>query len=181
MLDDAARRFAIWLLPREPERSALRATIVRLAARHATLAFEPHVTVFAGRRGRTDEVGRMLAGDLAGLPPFVLQGGRYGSSPEFSKTVFIAFECDPVLERISRSVGARLREPQAYNLRPHLSLIYKTLAVADRQAIIATFSPAKATLVCDEVVVASPGPTDDWRSVAGWRIEQRIRLDGPSP
>src|SRR5512137_3044067 len=119
MLDDAAGRFAIWLLPREPERSELRATILRLAARHATPAFEPHVTVFAGRRARSDAVGRVLAQELAGLPPLVLLGGRYDSSPEFFKAVFVAFERDPLLERISRSVAARLSEPQAYDLRPH--------------------------------------------------------------
>ena len=181
MPDHAARRFAVWLLPREPERSGLRATISRLAEGHATAAFEPHVTVFAGRRDRADGVDGLLADELAGLPPLVLRGGRYGSSTEFFKSVFIAFEPDPVLERISRGVGARLHEPQAYDLQPHLSLIYKTLAEADRRAIIATLGPAPARLVCDEMVVASPGPADDWRDVPGWRIEQRFRLDGPSP
>lgn len=181
MLDQVAGRFAIWLLPREPERSELRATIARLAECHATVAFEPHVTVFAGRRVRADVVNGLLADDLAGLPPLVLRGGRYGSSPEFFKTVFIAFESDPLIARISRNVGARLLEPQAYDLRLHLSLIYKTLAEDDRQAIIATLDPAPGNLVCDEVVVATPGPTDDWRAVSDWRIERRLVLDGPSP
>lgn len=180
MLDRAARRFAIWLLPREPERSELRATISRLAECHATAAFEPHITVFAGRRVPADAVDGLLADQLAGLPPLVLRGGRYGTSPEFFKTVFIAFEHDSVLERVSRNLGVRLCEPQAYELRPHLSLIYKTLAEADRRAIIATLGPAPAMLVCDELVVASPGPADDWRAVADWHIERRLRLDGPS-
>jgi hypothetical protein len=181
MPDDAAWHFAIWLLPREPQRSQLRSTILRLAARHATLAFEPHVTVFAGRRTRSEGVDQRLADELAGLPPIVLRGGRHDTSPEFFKTVFIAFERDPVLERIARNVGASLRKPQVYDLRPHLSLIYKTLREADRRTIVATLGPAPATLVCDEMVVASPGPTDDWRAVAGWRVEHRVRLDGPSP
>lgn len=181
MPDHTARRFAIWLLPREPERSELRATIVRLAECHASVAFEPHVTVFAGRRAPADAVDGLVADGLAGLQPLVLRGGRYGTSPEFFKTVFVAFESDPVLERISGSLGARLHEPQSYELRPHLSLIYQTLAEADRQAIVATLGPAPATLVCDELVVATPGPADDWRAVADWRIERRWRLDGPPP
>jgi hypothetical protein len=173
------RRFAVWLLPGEPARSALRATIRQLAARHAVVAFEPHVTVFAGRRAASEAVGGLLAGAVADLPPVTLRRGRYGESADFFKTAFIEFECDPVLERISRGVGSRLHDPQAYELRPHLSLIYKILAEPERRAIIAALPPAPEALLCDELVVASPGATDDWHDVAGWRIEERMRLGAP--
>jgi putative hydrolase of the HAD superfamily len=181
MTEGLAGRFAVWLMPCERDRVELRKTIRRLAGEHGAPAFEPHVTVFAGSRASDDEVGQLLLGASAGVGPLVLRSTGYGLTADFFKTVFITFERDRLLERVSRNVGRHLRRPQDYDLQPHLSLIYADLAETGKRAIIAGLDPPKSQMAFDEVVVARPGPTNDWRDVASWSTEFSVKLDGRSP
>jgi len=176
----ATGRFAVWLMPCERHRAELGNVIRRLANEHGAPAFEPHVTVFAGSRTRDDATSQLLADAIAGVGILELQSTGFGFTADFYKTVFLAFEPDSVLARISRHVGMHLRQRQTYDLRPHLSLVYKELVDSEKLAIIERLGSPLGRIVFDAIAIAIPGPTNDWRDVANWRIESVLRLEGHS-
>src|SRR5437660_4090258 len=114
-----------WLCPAEPARSYLAALIQTLAEKFETPVFEPHVTVYvADARGKHPSV--ILHQVLNGRCPCRLSVRALDYSDEFTKTLFVQFDPDRELSRLSTDLRRASTVQNDYQLNPHLSLIYKT-------------------------------------------------------
>ena len=85
---------AYWLLPAEQERTFFASMMAELASRFDAPLFEPHLTVYASRKG-DENPEKVLSGALAGCEPFRLSVRDIQCSDEFTKTVFVQFEPSP--------------------------------------------------------------------------------------
>ncbi len=161
---------AYWLVPAEPARSFLVSTIVELASRLDAPLFEPHVTVYASRKGDGNPA-EVLSGALAGCEPFRLSIRDIQCSDEFTKTVFVQFEPSAELSRLSAALQQESALHDEYQLSPHLSLIYKKMS-RDARVDVATSVRLPFTEVlfdCAKAIVF-PTPIRSREDVEAWRV-----------
>jgi 2'-5' RNA ligase len=167
---------AYWLIPTEPAHKFFSSTIADLAARYGAPVFEPHVTVYASRKGEENPE-ETLSSALARCEPFRLSVRDIQCSDEFTKTVFVRFEANAQLSRLSRALQRASTSRDEYQLDPHLSLIYKEMTPEMRVKVAASiqlpfteilFNSAKA-IVCP-TVIRSRKDVEAWRVVATQRL-----------
>lgn len=167
---------AYWLIPAEPARSFFASTIAELCARFDAPVFEPHVTIYAAAKG--DEIpAKVLSHALTDRHPFRLAVRNIQYSDEFTKTVFVQFEPSPPLSRLSRVLQEASGGPDAYQLNPHLSLIYKKMNRSARIELAASIRlPFTEVLFDSAKAVICPARIETCRDVEAWRVAAVQRL-----
>ena len=163
-------QLSLWLTPREPLRSVLRATIRELAVQYDAVEFEPHVTVFCGPS--TDDEGRAIVRRIAGqFPPIELTGDRLAHSELYTKTLFVQFHDSAVLWQIFKTAAAYCSQPSNYVLNPHLSLIYKKLDEGSRRTLCNALDVPMGSYGFDCVrMIETELPIEDEGPVRRWRV-----------
>jgi hypothetical protein len=162
---------SLWLTPREPLRSVLRATIRELAVRYDAVEFEPHMTLFCG--SSTDNESRAIVRRIAGqFPPIELTSDRLAHSELYTKTLFVQFHDSAVLWQIFRTAGAYCPQPSNYVLNPHLSLLYKKLPtvtltdLSERLDVpLGGYAFDRVRAIETEMPIEDDGPVRRWRTV----------------
>ena len=160
---------AYWLIPSEPAHSFFQRVINDLARRYDAPAFEPHVTIHVGA-DRADAAKHAL-GDAArqcklmGLTPLGLD-----QSDEFIKTLFVQFAMNAELQQINGIIRQAANDLSQYEVRPHLSLLYKNLAAASRRELAASISVPLSDVTFDTIkAVRSVSPTERRADVESWQ------------
>jgi 2'-5' RNA ligase len=143
--------------------------ISTLASRFDAPLFEPHVTVYAGRKGAEDP-SETLRAALVACQPFRLSVRGIQSANEFTKTVFAQFEPSPELSRLKSGLQAAAGG-EKYELNPHLSLIYKGMSEAKKTEIATSIHlPFTEVLFDCAKAVVSPLPIRSREDVEAWRV-----------
>jgi 2'-5' RNA ligase len=171
---------AYWLIPAEPQRSLFKQLIETLAAQHDAPVFAPHVTIFANESGGVDSPGRILEEAAGGISePIILRVERVAFSEKYTKTLFVEFADSPQLSAISEAVQRLSSAPHEYELNPHLSLIYKHLGEAEKQALAQTITIPFSEIAFDEIkAITAPAQTKKRTDVEAWRVVHSRRV-GP--
>lgn len=169
---------AYWLTPAEPARSFFASTIAELAARFDAPIFEPHVTIYAGVKG-DDIPAEVLSHALTGCEPFRLLARDIQYSDEFTKTLFVQFESSPALSHLSRALQQASARHDAYELNPHLSLIYTKMALSAKIDVVDSVKLPFAEVLFDSAqAIISPARVESRQDVEAWRIAAIQRFIG---
>jgi 2'-5' RNA ligase len=167
---------AYWLIPARPRRDFFASTIGELASRFDAPRFEPHVTVYAGRKG-DENPEKVLRGALAGCEPFRLSVRDVECSDEFTKTVFVQFEPSPELLHLNRALQQASAFHDEYQLNPHLSLIYKKMTRDERIEIASSVRvPFTEVLFDSAKAIVCPTPIRSRADVEAWHVVTNRRL-----
>ena len=179
MGSDAANEIlTYWLIPAEPARSYFRSLICDLAFRFDAPVFEPHVTLYVTRAGAENPAG-VLRSALTNHKPLRLGVAGLDCSDKFTKTLYVQFQPDAELRKLSEKLRAASASQREYDLNPHLSLIYKTMALEAKRQIINSLHLAFAVVDFDLVkAVTSPAKIESREDVESWRIVTTERLTG---
>jgi hypothetical protein len=158
---------AYWLIPSEPAHSFFQGIIYDLARQYDAPVFEPHVTVHVGA-DQTDAAAKALRDVARDCKPVHVTALGVDQSEEFVKTLFVQFAMSGELRKINGIIVAN--DSLQYELKPHLSLLYKNLPAATRTELAAsivvpfpevTFGAIKA--------VRCVSPTTSRADVEAWR------------
>lgn len=169
---------AYWLTPAEPARSFFASTIAELAARFEAPIFEPHVTIYAGEKG-DDIPAQVLRRALTGCKPLRLLARDIRYSDEFTKTLFVQFEPNPALSHLSRALQQASARHDQYELNPHLSLIYKKIALAAKIEVVDSVKLPFADVLFDSAnAIISAPRVESRQDVEAWRIAAVQLLTG---
>ena len=161
---------AYWLIPSEPAHSFFQRVINNLARRCDAPAFEPHVTIHVGA-DRADAAKRALADaacqcKLIGLTPLGLD-----QSDEFIQTLFVQFAMSAELQQINGIIRQTANDLSRYEVRPHLSLLYKNLAAATRRELTASIGVPLSEVTFDAIkAVRCFSPTKSAADVEAWEL-----------
>ena len=161
---------AYWLMPAEPARTYFVSLIADLAARFDASVFEPHLTIYVTTAGseKADEVIQRVFADC-GPYRLVISGTAY--SDEFTKTVFVEFQPNEELIRLSGNFRRASAGQDEYQLNPHLSLIYKTMSRATKEEIATSLRfPFDEVLFDSAKAVISPADIKSREDVESWRV-----------
>jgi 2'-5' RNA ligase len=161
-----------WLIPAEPARSHFRSLIQDLARRFDAPVFEPHVTLYVTESGNENPAS-VLKETLRNIKPPFLSVTAINYSDEFTKTLFVEFRPDELLDNLNEKLRASSASQREYQLNPHLSLIYKTMSPEMKMQLANSlhlpfddvrFDSAKA--VISPATIESPEDVEAWRVVA---------------
>ena len=161
---------AYWLIPSEPARSFFQRIINDLAHRCDAPVFEPHVTIHVGA-DRVDAAKNALGAatrecKLIGLPPLGID-----QSDEFTKTLFVDFPVRAELQKINSIIRQATNDSSHYQLKPHLSLLYKKLAAATRRELAASINVPVSRVTFDAIkAVRCVSPMKSGADVEAWHV-----------
>ena len=169
---------AYWLIPSAPARRFFQRIINDLARRCDAPGFEPHLTIHVGA-DRADVAKNALGAaarrcKLIGLKPI-----RIDQSDEFIKTLFVQFAMSAELSKINGVIREETNDSSQYDLKPHLSLLYKNLAAATRRELAALIDVPLSEVTFDAIkAVRCVSPTESGVDVEAWRVVAAASLSG---
>ena len=159
---------AYWLIPAEPERSFFQGAINDLARRYDAPGFEPHVTVHVGSN-RADAVESALSEAGRVCRPIKLKALEIGHSSEFIKTLFVQFVLNAELRQLNEIIRGAAQDSSHYELKPHLSLLYKKMPAASRRELASSIKVPAAEVTFDALkAVCCISPTRSRSDVEAW-------------
>ena len=169
---------AYWLMPSEPARGYFQQIINDLSRRYDAPVFEPHVTVHVGA-DRTDAVRNALGAAARECKHIALKPLGIEQSDEFIKTLFVQFAMNAALRKTNEIIRNAANDSSQYELKPHLSLLYKNLAAATRRDLAASINVLLSEVTFDAIkAVRCVSPTESSADVEAWHVVAAASLSG---
>jgi hypothetical protein len=161
---------AYWLIPSEPAYTFLQRVVDDLAHRCNAPVFEPHVTIHVGA-DRADAAKNALEAAARECKVIGLKTLGIDHSDEFIKTLFVQFAISAELSKINGIIREAANDSSQYELKPHLSLLYKNLAVATRCELAASVNIPLSEVTFDVIKgVRCVSPTKSRADVKAWHV-----------
>ena len=169
---------AYWLIPCEPAHRIFQRIINDLARRCDAPVFEPHVTIHVGAN-RAAPAKNALQAAVRECKLIALKALGIGHSDEFIKTLFVQFSRSAELSKIHGIIRHAANDSARYELKAHLSLLYKNLAVATRCDLAASINVPLSEVTFDAIkAVRCVSPTESSADVEAWRVIAAASLSG---
>jgi len=163
---------AYWLIPAEPARRFFQGVINDLARRYDAPLFEPHVTVHVGSN-RADAAESAISQAARAYKPIKLKALEIGHSSEFIKTLFVQFALNTELRQFNETLRDTAQDSSHYELKPHLSLLYKKTSAAARRELAGSIKVPFSEVTFDGLqavrcisATQSPADVELWRAIA---------------
>ena len=161
---------AYWLMPSEPARGSFQQIINDLARRYDAPVFEPHVTVHVGA-DQADAAKNALRDATSQCKPIKLTPLGTDHSDEFIKTLFVQFSMSAGLRKISGIIRQSGSDSSHYELKPHLSLLYKNLSTTARRELAPSINVPLSEVTFDAIkAMRCVSPTESRADVAEWHV-----------
>jgi 2'-5' RNA ligase len=169
---------AYWLIPSESACSFFQRSINDLARRFDAPVFEPHVTIYVGA-DRADAAKNALGAAARKCNLIELTPVGIDQSDEFIKTLFVQFAVNAELRKINGIIRDAANDSSQYELKPHLSLLYKNLAAATRCELAASIDVPLSEVTFDAIkAVRCVSPAESGADVEAWRVIAAASLSG---
>ena len=166
-----------WLIPAEPALGYFRSVIRDLADRLDAPVFEPHVTLYV-TNAVDENPPAVLQSTLANLPLRLFPIGL-ACSEKFTKTLYLEFQSNAAAQQLSDKLRAASVSQREYELSPHLSLIYKTMAADEKRQIMNSLEIAFTEVEFDSVkALLSPAKIESRADAESWRVVAAAQLTG---
>lgn len=169
-----------WLIPAEPTLAWFVQTVEKLAARYEAPTFVPHITLYAGAGAGIDAPAKVIQRALASAEIFSAQTmhpSGVSESDEFTKTLFVEFAFSDNVARFARHLRTHSAQSSNYELKPHASLLYKTLPDEERAALTKEIAMPFESVEFDRVqAMICPSPTRTAEDVRAWRLVHETKL-----
>ena len=161
---------AYWLIPSEPAHSFFQRIINDFARRYDAPVFEPHVTIHVGvdrpcgAKHALEDAARKCK--LMRLTPLGID-----QSAEFIKTLFVQFAMSAELRQINDIIREAAHDSSQYELKPHLSLLYKNLGAPIRAELAASITVPFSEIAFDSLqAIRCVAPTQTGADVEAWEL-----------
>lgn len=172
----------MWLMPSSEYFELLQDRIRSLAKEYNAQIFEPHVTVWSGL-GAEVTCKDLIERAISGVGSIALQVKEIDFSSEFFKTLFIVLGDNSALSKLSERFRVLWEKPSTYELKPHLSLIYKHMARNEQQRLASGLELPWRQIEFDWIKAMSV-PADDqaakdvtsWRSIFSATLQVEVSL-----
>jgi hypothetical protein len=167
---------AYWLIPTEPAYSSFQKIINDFAGRYDAPVFEPHVTIHVGPV-HAAAASRALRDAAHECTRITLEPTRIDQSEEFVKTLFVEFAMTAELRQLNEAIRNAGNDSSQYELKPHLSLLYKKMPTETRRGLAACVQVSFRNVAFSVIkAVRCISPTQCRRDVEAWRIVEALSL-----
>jgi 2'-5' RNA ligase len=173
-----ARGLSLWLMPEGDTAERLAARIDRLAARHGTERFAPHLTLVSALELAAPQALRAARRAAADLAPFTVALDDIQGRDEHFRCLFVRAEDDGAL-RAAHVTAARAfgRQPEPGFL-PHVSLVYGMLGPDEKRAIAQEVGDDLRLRfeACQLHLWRTEGPVADWRELGAFDLQRAVGI-----
>jgi O-acetyl-ADP-ribose deacetylase (regulator of RNase III) len=174
---DKFPRVAFWLVPQQRQRQDIRSLIAALAQRHDAPGFVPHVTLYSCRRTPGQQELGFMAALASNFPAVTLRPAGLAGKERLSQCLFIKFHENPAVYEIYKALKTVDSHQSAFQLSPHMSLMYQILPRYLREALIRETIFPWQELVFEELwAIAIPGKFRTLQDFIGWQPLLTCRL-----
>jgi Cyclic phosphodiesterase-like protein len=161
---------AYWLIPAQPARSFFESMIVDLARQYNAPVFEPHMTIYVGS-DRAEVAAEVITKAVDGCKPIEVELLDVDHSGEFIKTLFVRSALNRRLQRLNEMIRNAAQDSSEYQLKPHLSLLYKQMSVPARHQLTRSIKLPFSEVIFDSIkAVRCASPTRNRADVEAWRV-----------
>jgi 2'-5' RNA ligase len=130
-----ARGLSLWLMPEAQINQRLTELIARLAARHQTELFAPHLTLLSAV-ALPEALALAAAGRAAAeIAPLVVTPAGIQAREEHFRCLFVCAREDAALSSAHAAAARAFGRPPDPDFLPHLSLVYGMLPAEEKQAL----------------------------------------------
>ena len=165
------RLLAYWLIPAQPHKQWFAELIRSLAARFDAPIFEPHVTIYAARTEAAGRPAAALEEATRGIRGVTLHVRELRISRAFTKSLFVEFARSEALASVSNALKNSTPAASDYELKPHLSLIYKSLDPTEKQSLADSIAIPFSGIFFDEIkAIIGHASTVNREDIESWRV-----------
>lgn len=176
-MNHPSKLFSVFLTPKSEDYNSLSKVIKTLSVKYGTSHFEPHVTVYSGVYSDSIQLKRIFKKSLPAIQPFSLQIKGINASPNYSKTLYIEFYYNELLENIYKTLKTAIPDLSNYILMPHLSLMYKETTEVERSYLLRESIILSSHIFFDELKIVSPSNLKEgWKDTSNWEIIFKKKL-----
>lgn len=129
------QRFALWLLPANDSAARLGAIMQRLQQRWRTPVFPPHITLLSGSTADFDTLAARLPTIAASIAPQLLQVETMAMEAYYFRAFYLRLARTEEILAAHAGVAAAFACPARTGYAPHLSLLYGSIARAQKLAL----------------------------------------------
>jgi len=170
-------RVSYWLMPAATEKAWLSEVIQSLAARVNGPVFEPHVTLYSGPAEPSERIREILAEFARKTSAKTLRPAGLSHSDQFTKTLFVEFAGDTALIHLTMKLKQLSAQPEDYQPKPHLSLLYANLPQVQRETLARSILIPKVLRFDSLKAVLTGASTRSRTDVESWRVVVEKSLD----
>lgn len=164
-------KVSFWLVPAETDKIFFENLIKQLAQKYHAPVFTPHVTIYFGAYPPTSCLADLIQAATVGIQPFSLRIDRLLSTNQFTKTFFVQFQSKSVLTNLSATLRNASSQASGFTLDPHLSLVYQSLAPAQKQDLLNQVNLPMPEVYFDQVwAIATPEQVQTREDVESWQV-----------
>jgi len=169
-IEERSSVIAYWLIPAELAHRFFQRLIKDLARRYDAPFFEPHVTIYVGAND-TNATEKALSKAEREWQTINLKALEINHSDEFIKTLFVQFAMNRKLRQLNAIIRNAAQDPADYELKPHLSLLYKTMPAVARSELAHSINVPFLEVTFDALkAVRCISPTRSRADVEAWRV-----------
>jgi 2'-5' RNA ligase len=177
MTQSRIQRYAIWLMPAQPDREELQTQIETLSQRFSAVPFLPHLTLFAGADKPLAVLQSTVEAVCAEGALLTLMSTGLNVTPAFFQTLFVEFAPHPGLAALAERLQRELAPDSARPFHPHLSLLYHDLPWGEKESLRAEIVWDARPIRFDEISIVLP-PVGElgWEDIAAWKTMATHKL-----
>lgn len=169
ILIPGALHFSIWIIPEQEYYDYLVEIIEQISCKYIAPYFEPHVSIYTGIYTNEDDI-ENIALKCASSDLISLHIKMVSYTENIFKSLYIDFDNNFKLERISQAINRELKYPMHYSLQPHLSLMYKEMSPLDKEEIIKQIGLNITYVKFNRFRIITPtNTTQGWTDISKWK------------
>jgi 2'-5' RNA ligase len=166
---------AYWLIPARPQRDLFSEMIRILARQMEARPFEAHLTICVG----PEKVHARKVLEKISAAPIRLQVAKVAASNRLTKTLFVRFRRNRALDELKEKIRRAAKIPAARLGDPHVSLLYKRMAMSAKKELASTIRLPFREVVFDSIkAVRSISPMETVADIDSWQVVATKKLSG---
>lgn len=172
MITEKGNEYSLWLIPENGARDRFTDIIQELSRTYHTKLFDPHITLAGGINGSETELTAKAENLSTRLSRLTVIPQEVKYLNEFYRSLFLLVTPDEPLINANKLAKELFGLPSDEYFMPHLSLLYGTLAVKEKEKIIEKLESKRHDpfYVNNIVLFCTCNHPDKWYSVKSFPL-----------
>jgi len=163
--------FAVWFVFDKENNKYLSDIIKHLSIKYHSSNFIPHITAYGLVDVELDVMDKIVANSMKNEKSFIVEKTNISYSDDFWKTLFIEIYPNDQLTIISKRLTKSLMSFGKYELKPHVSLVYKEMNLNEKKKLVKTLNIKNSFKISGMCIVQFSEDIEKWKIVREYILD----------